>query len=232
MGKTAFALQIVEQIAVKMKKPVAYVSLRQPASVLLQRFICSLGRIDFCKIHAGFFGRLDFEAIKAATTRLSVCPFFVDDTPDLDIHSLCARVRHLNASRPLGLVIIDDLEFLELATRLKNGTSVDVPFAIKCLARETGVPFLLLSGLEEPTRSNPRIRLIEEIPASVQKFSDTVGFLWKTASEDSQVEDAELIISRNDDGGVGAIALCFQKGELRFEEHVDQRLGTIQSVES
>ena len=156
MGKTALAMNIAEHVAIEAGKPVAVYSLEMSTQQLMQRLLCSHARVDLKKIRDGFIGKHDMTNLIQATTRLSECKMFIDDTPGLGILELRARARRLKDRHDVQLIVIDYLQLLRSPSRRgqenRQVEVAEISSGIKSLAKELSVPILV----SRPTQSQSR----------------------------------------------------------------------------
>ena len=151
MGKTALAMNIAEHVAIEAGKPVAVYSLEMSTQQLMQRLLCSYARVDLKKIRDGFIGKHDMTNLIQATTRLSECKMFIDDTPGLGILELRARARRLKDRHDVQLIVIDYLQLLRSPSRRAQENRqvevAEISSGIKALAKELSVPIVVLAQL-------------------------------------------------------------------------------------
>ena len=121
MGKTAFAMNIAENVAVIDKKVVGVFSLEMSKEALLMRMICSQARVDSHKMRTGFLGRDDFDKLVRGLGDLAESPIFIDDTPGISLHEMRAKCRRLQQQeKRLDLIIVDYLQLMS-ATPMTGG---------------------------------------------------------------------------------------------------------------
>src|SRR5262249_40473317 len=112
MGKTAFALNIAEHVAVVEKQPVAIFSLEMSKEQLVLRLLCSHARVDAHKVRTGFLGENDFPDLVNAAGKLAASPIYIDDTPGASVLEMRAKARRLKAEHDIKLVIVDYLQLM------------------------------------------------------------------------------------------------------------------------
>jgi replicative DNA helicase len=240
MGKTAFAMNIAEHIAVEAGKPVAVYSLEMSTQQLMQRLLCSLAKVDLKKIRDGFIGKHDMGNLIAATQKLANCKMFIDDTPGLSILELRARARRLKDRHDIQLIVIDYLQLLKSPSRRgqenRQVEVAEISAGVKALAKELKVPIIVLAQLNRNpegrtggSKGKPVLSDLRE-SGSIEQDADLVGLLWREeyyASDDEEKKEsegrAELIIAKQRNGPVGPVALTFLKHITRFEDRAPDR---------
>ncbi|WP_442877229.1 replicative DNA helicase [Deinococcus sp. YIM 134068] len=164
MGKTAFALSIAQNVALRGEKTVAVFSLEMPSVQLALRMLCSEARVDMNRIRSGQLNERDFERLAHAAGRLAEAPMVIDDEPDLTLNALRSKLRRIAAQHgQLGLVVID---YLQLMSGGKSNGGSDnrqqeistISRGLKGLARELEVPVMVLSQLSRAVEQRPNHR--------------------------------------------------------------------------
>ena len=240
MGKTALAMNIAEHVAIEARKPVAVYSLEMSTQQLMQRLLCSHARVDLKRIRDGFIGKHDMTNLIQATTRLSECQMYVDDTPGLGILELRARARRLKDRHDVQLIVIDYLQLLRSPSRRgqenRQVEVAEISSGIKSLAKELGIPVVVLAQLNRnpeartgDSKGKPRLSDLRE-SGSIEQDADLVGLLWREeyyADDDEEKKEsegkAELVIAKQRNGPVGAVPLTFLKHITRFEDRAPDR---------
>lgn len=234
MGKTAFAMNIAENIAIKSQKPVAVFSLEMPSDSLALRMISSLGRIDQKKVRTGKLAEDDWPRLNQAIDFLSETSLFIDDTPSLSPAELRARARRLVKSKgQLGLILIDYLQLMHVPgykTDNRTGEISEISRSLKALAKELGVPVVALSqlnrGLEQRTDKRPIMSDLRESGA-IEQDADLIMFIYRDEvyNEETQHKGiAEIIIAKHRNGPTGKINLTFLGQYTKFENHCSQQV--------
>ena len=225
MGKTAFAMNIVEQAAIKEKLAVAVFNMEMPAEQLTMRMMSSLGRIDQQKIRNGKLDDDDWPRLTSALTILNDTEIFIDDSPSLSPSEIRARCRRLKRERNLGLVIVDYLQLMEVPGGSENrATEISaISRGLKALARELRVPVVALSqlnrSLEQRQNKRPMMSDLRE-SGSIEQDADVILFIYRDEvyNEDSKDKGkAEIIIGKQRNGPIGHINLTFRNQFTRFE---------------
>ncbi|MEK0446990.1 MAG: Replicative helicase [Verrucomicrobiota bacterium] len=234
MGKTAFAMNIAEHIALEEKKAVAVFSLEMSSQQLVQRLLCSRARINLGKVRDGFLSDRDFPSLTAAASRLSDSKMFIDDTPGLSILELRAKARRMKSQHDIQAIFIDYLQLLRSTTRRAQDNRqleiAEISSGLKALAKELNIPIVVLAQLNRnpeqrtgDSKGRPRLSDLRE-SGSIEQDADLVGLLvreeYYAESDDERKESegkATLIIAKQRNGPVGDVPLTFRKEFTRFE---------------
>ncbi|MDX9820822.1 MAG: replicative DNA helicase [Syntrophales bacterium] len=227
MGKTAFALNIAEHVALEENIAVAIFSLEMAKEQLAMRMFSSIAKVNSQKLRRGFVGETDWPKLTTAAGRLSEAPIFIDDTPAITVLEMKAKARRLKADKGLGLVILDYLQLM------RSGGSKDsreqeiseISRSLKALAKELAVPVIALSQLnrkvEDRTNRRPQMADLRESGA-IEQDADVIAFIYRdevyNKSEDNTERGfAEIIIGKQRNGPTGTVKLVFQEAFTRFE---------------
>jgi replicative DNA helicase len=236
MGKTAFAMNIAEHVALQERKPVGVFSLEMSSHQLVQRLLCSRARVDLKNVRSGFLRDRDFTVLTNAASDLATANLYIDDTPGLSIAELRAKARRMKANQQIELLVIDYLQLLRSTTRRGQDNRqieiAEISGGIKALAKELKVPVIVVAQLnrQPDTRAKeggrPRLSDLRE-SGSIEQDADVVGLLvrpeyYATDDEAKQEQEgeAELIIAKQRNGPTGEIPLTFLKQYTRFEDRV------------
>lgn len=229
MGKTAFAMNIAETVAMKQDKAVAVFSMEMPGDSLALRLLSSMGRIDQRKIRNGQLETEDWPRLFSATKLLSKAKLFIDDTGGLSPSDLRARCRRLQRQNPLGLIIVDYLQLMTIPGSKENRTNEisEISRSLKMLAREMNVPVVALSqlnrSLESRTDKRPIMSDLRESGA-IEQDADLILFIYRDEVYNENSIDkgtAEIIIGKQRNGPIGKTRLTFLGQYLRFENHIN-----------
>lgn len=228
MGKTAFALNIADHVAVKAGMTVALFSLEMSVMQLTMRLVCSRARVSSHDVRQGRIRNTDWAKIALACGELSKSPIFIDDTPGIGFSELRSKARKLHAEKGLGLVMIDYLQLMSGGARPAESRQQEVSEisrSLKALARELSVPVVALSQLsravENRTDKRPVLADLRESGA-IEQDADVVMFIYRDEyyrrelSEEKGV--AEIIIAKQRNGPVGIAKLAFLEEETRFAD--------------
>jgi len=243
MGKTAFAMNLAENAAIKSNEPVAIFSMEMPSEQLAMRMMSSLGRIDQHRIRTGKLEQDDWPRLSSAVSILSEAPLFIDDTPALTPGELRARARRLKRENggKLGLIIIDYLQLMQGGgSRQENrATEIsEISRSLKGLAKELEVPVIALSqlnrGLEQRPNKRPIMSDLRESGA-IEQDADVIAFIYRDEvyNEDSPDKGvAEIIIGKQRNGPIGTVRLTFRGQFTRFENFMpDAYAGNFEGSE-
>lgn len=232
MGKTAFAINIAENAAVRDNKTVGIFSLEMSKESLLLRMLASQSRVDQQKIRTGFLGREHFQKLVTGLSALVDAPIFIDDTPAISISEMRAKARRLQQSQgALDLLIVDYLQLCTPAAstsgkRYDNRTQEvsAISRGLKTLAKEMNCPVVALSQLSRAAESReggePKLSDLRESGA-IEQDADLVAFIHRPEMYDRENESleglAKLIVAKQRNGPVGSVDLVFLKQITRFE---------------
>jgi replicative DNA helicase len=229
MGKTALALNIAENVAVRGNKPVAIFSLEMSKESLLLRLLSSDAQIDSHKFRTGHLSREDGGKIPVSLSRLAEAPLWIDDAGSSTVVEMGAKLRRLKRDKGLSLVVVDYLQLVSARGRFgnRNEEVSSITRGLKGLAKELKVPVLVLSQLTRaPEREDrePRLADLRESGA-IEQDADVVMFIhrpnfFKKSSEVSLEErgETELIIAKQRNGPTDTVRFVFQGGFTRFEQ--------------
>ena len=234
MGKTAFALNIAQNVALRAKVPVAIFSLEMSKDQLAQRLMCSEAEVDTQRLKTGNVQAKDWEKLAKAMADLYDAKIYIDDTAGCTITDLRAKCRRLAmAEKDLGLIVIDYLQLIEGTGREDRMQQISsISRGLKILAKELNVPILALSQLsravEGRTDKRPMLSDLRE-SGSIEQDADIVMFIYrdeyyKNANEDEDEAEkaankgeAEIIIAKHRNGPVGTVKLLFQGSITKFK---------------
>src|SRR5258708_16365668 len=228
MGKTALALNIAENVAVRGNKPVAIFSLEMSKESLRLRLLSSDAQIDSHKFRTGHLSREDGGKIPVSLTRLAEAPLWIDDVGSATVVEMGAKLRRLKRDKGLSLVVVDYLQLVSARGKFgnRNEEVSSITRGLKGLAKELKVPVLVLSQLTRaPEREDrePRLADLRESGA-IEQDADVVMFIhrpnfYKKSDEVSMEErgEADLIIAKQRNGPTDNIRFVFQGSFTRFE---------------
>ncbi len=230
MGKTAFAMNIAENAAIRGNKAVGVFSLEMSKSALLQRLVCSTARVDSHKFRTGSLWKEDINKVHDAVTTLAVAPIFIDDTPGIALSEMRAKARRLQQSQgKLDLLIVDYLQLMSGGSRRYENRTQEVSAisrGLKALAKELNIPLIALSQLSRAPESRgssdhrPQLADLRE-SGSIEQDADVVAFIFREEvykpNEPELQGVAELLIRKQRNGPTGTIKLAFLKESTRFE---------------
>lgn len=235
MGKTAFAMNIAENVALQLQKPVAIFSLEMSSQQLIQRLLCSRARVNLGRVRDGFLNESDFRNLTNAASKLADGKIYIDDSAGLSIVELRAKARRLKAQHDIELIVIDYLQLLRSTSRRASENRqieiAEISSGIKALSKELSIPIIVLAQLNRnpenrtgESKGRPRLSDLRE-SGSIEQDADLVGLLVREeyyADGDEERKElegkAELIIAKQRNGPVGDVPLTFLKEFTRFED--------------
>lgn len=229
MGKTALAMNIVQNAAIFNKIPVAVFSLEMSKEQLGMRMLCSVSRVDSQNLRTGFIRDPDWPKLARATGILSEAPIFIDDTPAISVLEMRAKSRRLKAEHNIGLVVVDYLQLMRgrsSAERREQEIS-EISRSLKAMAKELDLPVIALSQLNRSLESRPNKRpQLSDLRESgaIEQDADVICFLYRdeiyNKSEDNPKRGiAEVIIGKQRNGPTGTIELTFIDKFTTFENY-------------
>lgn len=237
MGKTAFALNIAQNVAIKSKIPVAIFSLEMSKEQLVQRMLCSEAEVDTQKIRTGNMQRKDWDKLANSMSDISEAPLYIDDTAGCTLTDIRAKCRRLAMEeKKLGLVVIDYLQLMEGSGREERIQQISaISRGLKTLARELDVPVIALSQLsravEQRKDRRPMLSDLRESGA-IEQDADIVMFIYRDDYYNREEGDEEsskptgkegksdIIIAKQRNGPVGSFELLFQSNITKFKNPI------------
>ena len=224
VGKTAFALNLIRNIAVDEKSTVLFCSLEQSRVEIVERLLCSHARVDAQKLRKGLMNAEDMERLIAASGIMRNAKIFIDDSPGQGMLRIAANARRLKLRNDLKMVVIDYLQLIEPENRRdpRQEQVAQISRRLKGLARELSIPVIALAQVnrssEDRQDHKPRLSDLRE-SGSIEQDADTVILLHRPERfEPGQHEGlTEVIIGKQRNGPVGEITLTFNKNMMRFE---------------
>ena len=229
MGKTTFAMNIAEHVAIKEQVPVAVFSMEMPGEQLAMRMISSLGRIDQHHVRTGKLEDDEWPRITSAMTILSETKLYIDDTPAMsptEVRARCRRLARENDGQ-LGLIVLDYLQLMQSpgAENRVNEIS-EISRSLKSLAKELNVPVIALSQLNRSLEQRPNKRpVMSDLRESgaIEQDADLIVFIYRDEVYNKDTTDkgtAEIIIAKQRNGPIGTTRLTFLGQYTRFENFI------------
>lgn len=224
VGKTAFALNVAQNVAARAGETVAIFSLEMSASQLVQRMICAEGNLDASKMRSGRLEEDDWQKLTMAIGTLAKAPIYIDDSPAVTVQDIRAKCRRLQAERGLGMILIDYLQLIHGRGKGDNRQQEvsEISRTLKGIARELNVPVIALSQLsrsvEQRQDKRPMMSDIRE-SGSIEQDADIVAFLYRDDYYDKETENKnviEVIIAKQRNGPTGTVELAFLKEFNKF----------------
>ncbi|MEN8165932.1 MAG: replicative DNA helicase [Pseudomonadota bacterium] len=229
MGKTSFAMNIAEHVAIKSGKGVAVFSMEMPGDALAMRMMSSLGRIDQLRVRTGKLEDDEWPRLSSAVSILAETQLFIDDTPAMSPTEVRARARRLKReNKDLGLIVLDYLQLMQAPGVGDNRTAEisAISRSLKALAKELDVPVMALSqlnrSLEQRTNKRPIMSDLRESGA-IEQDADLIVFIYRDEvyNEDSTDKGmAEIIIGKQRNGPIGTTRLTFLGQYTKFENYI------------
>lgn len=250
VGKTALALNIAVNAALKTKQPVALFSIEMSKEQLVLRMLCSRGRLDSHRLRTGRMDQEHWTRLTHATNALSEAPIYIDDSTDITPMAMRAKCRRLKAKEGLALVVVDYLQLVRWHRLVENRVQEisEIARALKGLARELKVPVLACAQLSRmPERREDKRPVLSDLreSGSIEAEADVVGLLYRQSYYDHQkiedsrtleddgsrgpgmgveeAEETEVIIAKHRNGPTGTIRLGFLKRYACFADWETQR---------
>ncbi|MDZ7802554.1 MAG: replicative DNA helicase [Thiohalophilus sp.] len=228
MGKTSFAMNLVENAAIKHQVPVAVFSMEMPGEQLVMRMMSSLGRIDQHKIRTGKLDDSDWPRLTSAVGILNEAPIYIDDTPGLSPTEIRSRARRIKREHGLGLIVVDYLQLMQLSGSSENRTNEisEISRGLKGLAKELNVPVITLSQLNRSLEQRPNKRpVMSDLRESgaIEQDADVIVFIYRDEVYNEESTDkgtAEIIISKQRNGPIGTARLTFLGQYTKFENYI------------
>ena len=238
MGKTAWAINIAQNAAVKGKAVVAVFSLEMSKEALLRRMLASQAWVDQRKLQTGFLGRADQDKLRVALEELVESKVFIDDTPGISLAEMRAKTRRLKQANggQLDLVVVDYLQLMSASLPSQGGKRFEnrtqevsaISRGLKALAKEMEVPVIALSQLSRASerRGDDKKPLLSDLreSGSIEQDADVVAFIHREPyyNRDKEMTDAEktqaeIIIAKQRNGPTGVAELAFLSQFTRFE---------------
>ncbi|TLD68798.1 replicative DNA helicase [Phragmitibacter flavus] len=239
MGKTSFAMNIVEHASVNEDRPVAFFSLEMSASVLVQRLIAARAGVNMSKLKSGMLNREQMRAVTTACGQLQKAKLYIDETPGLDIMEFRAKARRLKKQFNIQLIAIDYLQLMTSGSkRAKENRQIEIAeisAGLKGVAKELNIPIIVLAQLnravEQRKGQRPMLSDLRE-SGSIEQDADMVGLLTRADYAGSKQEDdkkdkdededesrkgeALLILAKNRNGPTDDVPLKFIAEIMRF----------------
>jgi replicative DNA helicase len=250
MGKTALALDIGVNVAMKSKTTVAIFSLEMSAEQLVQRMVCARARVNAHRLRTGYFQDEEWQRLATVSGQFDEAPLYIDDSTDLTCLAMRAKCRRLKAEHGLGLIIVDYLQLMSSHKRSDSRQQEisEIARGLKNMARELKVPVIALSQLSrEPEKRPDKRPMLSDLreSGSIEAEADLVALLFRpeyynhkeitdTAAvagkdgaaynpDDRDVEVTEVIIAKHRNGPTGSVRLGFVRDFASFRDLDESR---------
>ena len=224
MGKTAFALNLATNAALRGNTPVAIFSLEMSKDQLVNRILCSEAMVDSNKVRTGKLGEDDWVKLAGAIGPLSEAEIYIDDTPGISVTEIRTKCRKLSIDKGIGLVVIDYLQLVQGSKRAgsREQEIAEISRSLKILAKEINVPVIALSQLSRAVEQRPDHRpMLSDLreSGSIEQDADIVMFLYRDDyyNKESEKKDiAEVIIAKQRGGQTGTVELLWMGQYTKF----------------
>jgi len=227
MGKTTFAMNLVENALMATERPILVFSLEMPADQLITRMLSSLGRINQTRVRNGQLEEDDWPRLTTAVNMLKNKPLFIDDQPGISPNEMRARARRLVREQgDLALIMVDYLQLMTLKTGRSEGRTQEISEisrSLKALAKEMNCPVVALSQLNRSLEQRPNKRPVNSDlreSGAIEQDADVIMFIYRDEvyNEDSPDKGiADIIIGKQRNGPIGSVRLAFIGQYTRFE---------------
>ena len=227
MGKTSFALNIGEHVAIEVGLPVAVFSMEMGGAQLAMRMLSSVGKLDAHRVRTGRLNDDEWSRLTFALGKMHEAPLYIDETPALNPIDLRARARRLHRQcGKLGLIIIDYLQLMSSANGSGENRATEISEisrSLKGLAKELNVPVIALSQLNRSLEQRPNKRpVMSDLRESgaIEQDADVIMFIYRDEVYNPDTPDkgsAEIIIGKQRNGPIGTVRLTFLGEYTRFE---------------
>ena len=225
MGKSAFALNIATNAAVRANVPVVIFSLEMSKEQMVNRILCSEAMVDSNKVRTGKLEEDDWTKLAGSIGPLSDAEIYIDDTPGISVMEIRAKCRKLKLEKNIGMVVIDYLQLVQGSNK-RNGSREqeisEISRSLKILAKELNVPVIALSQLSRAVEQRPDHRpMLSDLRESgaIEQDADIVMFLYRDDyyNPDSEKKDiAEVIIAKHRGGSLGTVDLLWLGSYTKF----------------
>ncbi|WP_163577470.1 replicative DNA helicase [Halomonas faecis] len=228
MGKTTFAMNLVEHAVISSDKPVMVFSMEMPADALMLRMLSSLGRIDQTRVRTGQLEDEDWPRLTSAVNLLKDKQLFIDDTAALSPSEIRSRVRRVVREHGnLSMIMVDYLQLMQIPGFSENRTGEisEISRSLKGIAKEFGCPLVALSQLNRSLEQRPNKRpVMSDLRESgaIEQDADIIAFVYRDEVYNPDNPDnqglAELIIGKQRNGPIGTVHMAFIGKYTRFED--------------
>ena len=227
MGKTALAMNIIQNCSILNKIPAAIFSLEMSKEQLGMRMLCSVSRVDSHSLRTGYLRDQDWPKLARALGILSETKIFIDDTPAITVLEMRAKARRLKTEHDIGLVVVDYMQLMKgrsSAERREQEIS-EISRSLKAMAKELNIPVIALSQLNRSVENRPNKRpQLSDLRESgaIEQDADLIVFIYRdevyNKSEDNPKRGiAEIIVGKQRNGPTGHFELAFMDRFTTFE---------------
>jgi len=228
MGKTALALNMVANAAIKNNAPCAIFSLEMSKESLANRLLSSESRVHANKLRTGQLDTQDWTDIADALTKISAAPIFIDDTPGITVPQMRSKCRKLKMEHGLDLIVVDYIQLMsggENRSQNRQQEISEISRSLKALAREMKAPVIALSQLSRaPETRSDRRPILSDLRESgaIEQDADLVCFIYRDEYYNRDTEKvgiAEIIVAKQRNGATGTVELLYKNDQVRFENY-------------
>ncbi len=227
MGKTTFAMNLVENVLLRYEQPVLVFSMEMPANQLMMRMLSSVGKIDQGRVRSGKLEEEDWPKLSAAVSKLKDRPLFIDDTAALTPTEVRSRARKvLREHGSIGMIMLDYLQLMQVAGKGSEGRTAEISEisrSLKGIAKEFDCPVIALSQLNRALEQRPNKRPVNSDlreSGAIEQDADVIMFIYRDEVYNEETQDkgvAEIIIGKQRNGPIGTARLGFIGKFTRFE---------------
>ncbi|MDR1997614.1 MAG: replicative DNA helicase [Candidatus Margulisbacteria bacterium] len=226
MGKTAFALNVAANMAIKDKATVAIFSLEMSKKSLVERLLCAEAEIDAQNLKSKNLQDFEWKKVARAVSRLSEAPIFIDDSSEMTMVELQAKARRLKIEHDVKLIIVDYLTLIKGSQRRAESRYLEISEiarALKALSKELEIPIIVISqlnrGIEQRSEQTPKMSDLRE-SGEVEQVADLILFVHRQSyyapGADAQDNSAQIIVAKHRNGRTGVVDLTFRKELTKF----------------
>lgn len=228
MGKTTFAMNLVESAIMHSDKAAVVFSMEMPAESLLMRMFSSMGNVDQSKVRSGQLNEQDWDRISSTVSLLHDKKLYVDDTPGLSPNDLRTRTRRIARDEgAISIIMVDYLQLMRVPGNSENRTAEisEISRSLKALAKEFNCPVVALSQLNRSLEQRPNKRpIMSDLRESgaIEQDADVIAFVYRdevyNPDKDGNKGLAEIIIGKQRNGPIGNLHLLFTGRHTRFDD--------------
>ncbi|MGI9517282.1 MAG: DnaB-like helicase C-terminal domain-containing protein [Pirellulaceae bacterium] len=243
MGKTAFAMNIAENVVRFSDAPVLFVSLEMAAIELIERLLCSVARVDSHRLRNGSINKAERIKLKEKAAELSSVPLYVDDSPSRTVAEIASTARRIKRrTGALGLIVVDYMQLIEpeQASDPRQEQVAKIARRLKGMARELKVPVLCLSQLNrqaDDKGNRPKMSQLRESGA-IEQDADVVMFVHREeyylkhdpVAQAEVAGQAEIIVEKQRNGPTGPVYMSWLAKYTRFEDRAPARHDELETV--
>ncbi len=227
MGKSAFAINIATNAALKANVPVAIFNLEMSKEQVVNRILCSEALVNSDKVRTGQIDDNDWMKLASASGILSEAPIYIDDTPGISIMEIRTKCRKLKMEKNIGLVVIDYLQLITGSAERRNGSREqeisEISRSLKILAKELDIPVIALAQLSRSAeqRKDDHRPMLSDLRESgaIEQDADIVMFIYREDYYNKETENqgvAEIILAKHRGGSTGTVELKWLPDYTKF----------------